>query len=144
MKLPARDSAGDLTQQAIAYAYTAMATAVKTSLSVNPLVLAVGSFRSEDQRRQFREIGTLVDARVITVRITCPAEMAARRVGARRADGENGPDEKAIRRISAEEWTERNDIDINIRNEASIEALQKSADALISEERYYSVRFHTL
>ena len=60
----ARDSAGDLTQQAIAYAYTAMATAVKTSLSVNPLVLAVGSFRSEDQRRQFREIGTLVDARV--------------------------------------------------------------------------------
>jgi predicted kinase len=126
----ARDTAGDLTSQAIAHAYAAMAAAVKRSLKLHPLVLAAGSFRAEDQRRQFREIGALVGAQVITVLISCPAEIAASRVRARRADGENGPDEEAIRRISAE-LDCASDIDLVISNDASIELFHRRADAMM-------------
>jgi len=57
-----------------------MAAAVADALSGHRLVIAVGSFRSEEQRRRFRDIGTSTGARVTTLRIVCPIEMAAQRV----------------------------------------------------------------
>lgn len=138
----ARNDAGDLTPPAIAHAYTQMAIAVNSSLSAYPLVLAVGSFRSQDQRRQFREIGAHLGARVSTVRVACAAEIAASRVLARRAEGENGPDQEAIHRISSE-LDRADDIDIIISNEASIAVLQKRADVIISEALSWCEISHT-
>jgi predicted kinase len=126
----ARDSAGDFTPEAIAYAYRAMAAAVKTSLKQNRLVLAVGSFRAADQRRHFREIGGAVGARVITVRIACPSAIAATRIRARKAEGENGPDEEAIQGISVE-LDLANDVDFVISNDTSIQLFCARADELI-------------
>src|ERR1700687_1717991 len=53
-----RTSSGDLTKQAIVHAYAAMGAAVTASLAAGALVLAVGSFRTEDQRRRFRDIAS--------------------------------------------------------------------------------------
>lgn len=128
----ARDSAGDLTPEAIEYAYRAMSTSVEASLNGNRLVFAVGSFRSQNQRQRFRQIGILSGARVTTVRIDCPVETAAQRVRARRAEGENGPDEETIRRIAIE-LDRANDFDIIIRNDASIQVLWERGDAMILE-----------
>src|SRR5215510_7688424 len=58
----ARTASGDLTQEAILHAYTAMAAAVEDALSRYRLVIAVGSFRSEEQRRRFRDIATSAGA----------------------------------------------------------------------------------
>jgi predicted kinase len=128
----ARNASGDLTPQAIVYAYSAMAAAAKVSLRTNPLVLAVGSFRAEVQRQQFRDMAAGVGAKVTTLRIACPAELAARRVLARRAEGENGPDEAAIRGISAE-LDRAGDVDVVISNDASIELLRQRADAMMTD-----------
>jgi predicted kinase len=126
----ARDASGDLTPEAIAHAYSAMAAAARASLKCGSLVLAVGSFRAEDQRRRFRNIAAQVDAHAATVRISCPVEIAARRVRSRIAEGENGPNEEAIRRISAE-LDCANDIDFVISNDASIELFRLRADAMV-------------
>jgi predicted kinase len=50
----ARGPSGDLTAEAIAYAYSAMGAAVENALSRDRLIVAVGSFRSEAQRSRFR------------------------------------------------------------------------------------------
>ena len=128
----ARGASGDLTPQAIAHAYAAMAAAAKASLQTSPLVLAVGSFRAEVQRRQFRDMAAAMGAKVTTLRIACPADLAARRVLARRAEGENGPDEAAIRGISAE-LDRAGDVDVVIGNDASIELFCRRADAFMTD-----------
>jgi predicted kinase len=128
----ARNASGDLTPQAIAHAYRAMAEAAKLSLQTNPLVLAVGSFRAPAQRQQFRDMAAEVGAKVTTLRIACPTEIAARRVLARRAEGENGPDEAAIRGISAE-LDRAGDVDLVISNDTSIEAFRTRADAIMTD-----------
>lgn len=108
-----------------------MATAVERSLKQKTLVLAVGSFRAADQRRHFREIAAAVGARVITVRIACSSAIAAARIRARKAEGENGPDEEAIRLISRELDRANDGIDLVISNDASIELFYARADELI-------------
>jgi predicted kinase len=50
----ARTASGDLTKEAITHAYSAMGAAVADALATNKLVIAVGSFRSEEQRSRFR------------------------------------------------------------------------------------------
>src|ERR1700738_4767884 len=52
----ARAASGDLSKEAIVHAYTALGAAVAEALATNKLVVAVGSFRSEEQRRRFRDI----------------------------------------------------------------------------------------
>ena len=86
----ARTASGDLSKEAIVHAYSAMAAAVADALSRRGLVIAVGSFRSEEQRGRFRDIATSAGASVITLRILCPIETAAQRVCSRLASGERG------------------------------------------------------
>src|SRR3954454_3653310 len=52
----ARSASGDLSKEAISHAYSAMGCAVADALVTKTLVLAVGSFRGEEQRRRFRDI----------------------------------------------------------------------------------------
>ena len=91
----ARNVSGDLSKQGIAHAYSAMANAVRDSVANNKLVIAVGSFRSDEQRRRFRDIARDVGANVTTIRILCPVGTAAERVRSRLANGERGPTENA-------------------------------------------------
>jgi hypothetical protein len=128
----ARNASGDLTPKAIAHAYSAMAAKARVSLQAGSLVMVVGSFRAQEQRRGFRDLATAIGVPATTLRISCPAEIAARRVLARRAEGENGPDEAAIRRIGAE-LDRADDVDVIITNDASIELLRERADALMAE-----------
>jgi predicted kinase len=88
-----------LTKQAIAHAYSAMAAAVVGAFTTNKLVIAVGSFRSEEQRSRFRALAKGCGASVTILRVVCPLETASKRIGARLALGERGPDEKALRQI---------------------------------------------
>jgi predicted kinase len=126
----ARTISGDLSKEAIAHAYAAMAAVVRESLTKNHLVVAVGSFRSEEQRRWFRDIGTSSGARVTTLRIVCPIKIAAKRVRLRLAFGERGPSEEAICRIDAE-LNSASDIDIELTNELSIEHFHQQIDAVM-------------
>src|SRR5258707_15685884 len=87
----ARTASGDLSKEAIAHAYSAMAGAVADALSTHRLVIAVGSFRSEEKRRRFRDIAIRAGASVTTLRILCSIETAAQRGGARLASGGRGP-----------------------------------------------------
>src|ERR1051325_7866839 len=91
----ARVVSGDLSSEAIAHAYAAMREAAAEALGRNRLVLAVGSFRAEQQRERFRDMALERGADVTTVRVTCPVAIAAERVRARRALGERGPGEEA-------------------------------------------------
>jgi predicted kinase len=125
----ARTASGDLSKEAIVHAYSAMAAAVTDSLTTQRLVVAVGSFRSQEQRRRFREIATSSGAIVITFRIVCPIETAANRIRLRRAFGERGPSETAIRQIDAE-LNRASDIDIALTNGSSIEHFQQRIDAV--------------
>jgi predicted kinase len=126
----ARTSSGDLSKEAIVHAYAAMGAAVSTSLETQKLVLAVGSFRAEDQRRQFRDIAEGSGASVTTLRIACPVETAAERVRARMALGERGPTEEAIRQIDAE-LNRASDIDLVLANDTSIEHFHRRADSMM-------------
>jgi predicted kinase len=126
----ARTPAGDLSKEAIAHAYAAMGAAVENALATNELVIAVGSFRSEEQRRHFREVATTAGADVITLRILCPIETAAKRVALRRALGERGPGTGAIRQIDAE-LNRASDVDITVTNESSMEDFQRRIDGVI-------------
>lgn len=116
----ARSASGDLSKQGIEHAYKAMGIAIRDSLASNKLVIAVGSFRSNEQRRRFREIGTDVGATVTTIRILCPTEIAAERVRLRVINGERGPTENAIRQIDAE-LNRATDIDFTLSNESSVD-----------------------
>jgi|SRR5579862_518287 len=126
----ARTPSGDLTEQALVHAYSAMAAAVAAALATKKLVLAVGSFRAEHQRGRFRTIARDADAPVMTLHVVCPIETAARRVRSRIASGERGPTEKGIERIDAA-LSRANDIDAVLTNDTSIENFYRQFDAMI-------------
>jgi predicted kinase len=126
----ARTAFGDLSKEAIAHAYSAMGAAVADALATNKLVIAVGSFRSEEQRSRFRAIASSSGASVTTLRVVCSAETAAKRIHARLALGERGPDEKAIRQIE-DALNGAEDIDLVLTNDSSMEAFHRRIDALL-------------
>jgi predicted kinase len=126
----ARGPSGDLTPEAIMYAYPAMGAAVENALSRDGLVVAVGSFRSEEQRSRFRVIAKSYNASVTTLRVVCPVEIAAKRIHARLALGERGPDEKAIRKI-ADGLNGADDIDLVLSNDSSIDDFYRRIDAVV-------------
>jgi predicted kinase len=126
----ARTASGDLSKEAIAHAYSAMGAAVTDSLSINRLVVAVGSFRAEEQRRRFRDIATSAGASVTTLRIVCSIETAAKRVRSRLAFGERGPTANAMLQIDAE-LNRASDIDVVLTNDSSIEHFHRQVDAMI-------------
>jgi predicted kinase len=126
----ARTPSGDLTKEAIAHAYSAMGAAVADALATNKLVIAVGSFRSEEQRSRFRAIAKSSGASVTTLRVVCPVETAAKRIRARLALGERGPDEKAIRQI-AHGLNRASDIDLVLTNDSSMEDFHRQIDDLL-------------
>jgi predicted kinase len=126
----ARNAAGDLTKAAIAHAYAAMAAAVADALAANKLVVTVGSFRSEEQRRRFRGIAERSGATATTLRIVCPVETAAERIRLRRGLGERGPTEKAILQIDAE-LNRASDIDMVLANASSIDDFHRQIDAVV-------------
>jgi predicted kinase len=126
----ARTSSGDLTKEAIVHAYSAMGAAVRDSLATNKHVVAVGSFRVEEQRRHFRDIAANAGAVVTTVRIVCPIATAAKRIRSRLASGERGPTENAISQIDAK-LNRASDIDIVLTNDSSVEDFHRRIDAVI-------------
>jgi predicted kinase len=126
----ARTASGDLAKEAIAHAYSAMGAAVADTLPTNKLVIAVGSFRSEEQRSRFRAIGKSCGARVTTLRIVCPVATAAKRIRARLALGERGPDEKAIRQIE-DGLNGADDIDLVLTNDSSMEDFHRRIDTVL-------------
>ncbi len=126
----ARAASGDLSKEAIAHAYAAMRDAAAEALSRSPLVLAVGSFRAEPQRKLFRDMALERGADATTVRVSCPVATAAERVRARRALGERGPGEDAIRRIDAE-LDQARGIDAVLTNEGTVEDYHRRIDRLI-------------
>jgi predicted kinase len=126
----ARTASGDLSKEAIVHAYSAMAAAVADALSRHRLVIAVGSFRSEEQRGRFRDIATSAGASVMTLRILCPIETAAQRVFSRLASGERGPTTDAMRQIDAE-LNRASQIDAILTNESSVEHFHRQVDALL-------------
>src|SRR5258707_1967836 len=87
----ARTASGDISKEAIAHAYSAMAGAVADALSTHRLVIAVGSFRSEEQRRRFLDIAIRAGASVARLRILCPIDAAAQRVRGRLGSRRRGP-----------------------------------------------------
>ena len=126
----ARTASGDLSKEAIAHAYSAMASAVANALPRHWLVIAVGSFRSQDQRRRLREVATSAGASLTTLRILCPIETAAQRVRARLASGERGPTADAMRQIDAE-LNRAREIDVLVANDSSLEHFHRQVDALL-------------
>jgi predicted kinase len=126
----ARTSSGDLSKEAILHAYSAMGAVVTDSLTANKVVVAVGSFRSEEYRQRFRDIATRAGAGVTTLRIVCPIQKAAKRVRSRLAFGEQGPTEQAILQIDAE-LNRASDIDIVLTNNSSIQKFHQRVDAMI-------------
>ena len=128
----ARNPSGDLTKEAILHAYSAMGAAVAASLATSKLVLAVGSFRAEDQRKRFRDIATNAGASATTLRIVCPVATAAERVRSRRAHGERGPSESAIHQIDAE-LRRASDIDVVLTNDTSIGHFHQRIDGMMGQ-----------
>ncbi len=126
----ARTASGDLSKEAIIHAYAAMGDAVADALAANKLVVAVGSFRSEEQRERFRDIAKRSGADVTTLRIVCPIETAAKRIWSRLASGERGPNEQALRQIDAE-LNRATDIDLVLTNDSSVEHFDRSIDAVL-------------
>lgn len=126
----ARRASGDLSKQAIIHAYSAMGSAVTASLAINKLVVAVGSFRAEEQRRRFQSLAVSNGAIVTTLRIGCPVETAVQRVQSRIALGERGPTEEAIRQID-DELNRTSKIDAVLTNDTSIEHFHQEIDTMI-------------
>jgi predicted kinase len=126
----ARTASGDLSKEALSHAYSAMAAAVQDALANSKLVVAVGSFRSKEQRERFRGVATGSHADVTLVRILCPVETAAKRILARRALGERGPSETAIRQIEGE-LNRAPDIEIVLTNDSSVANFHRQIDAAI-------------
>jgi predicted kinase len=107
-----------------------MGAAVADALATNKLVIAVGSFRSEEQRSRFRAIAKSSGASVTTLRVACPVETAANRIRVRLALGERGPDEKAILQI-ADGLNGADDIDLVLTNDSSMEDFHRRIDAVV-------------
>lgn len=126
----ARTASGDLSKQAIAHAYAAMGAVVADALATNKLVVAVGAFTSEEQRSRFRAIAKGCGASVTTLRVVCPIEIAAERIRARRALGERGPDEKAIRQHE-DGLNRADDIELVLTNDSSMEDFHRRIDAVL-------------
>jgi predicted kinase len=126
----ARTASGDLSKQAIAHAYAAMGIAVTNALAKSKLTVAVGSFRTEELRKRFRDIAESSEASATTLRIVCSAETAADRVRARLANGERGPTLETISRIDAE-LDRANDVEIMLINNLSLEHFYRKADAVM-------------
>jgi predicted kinase len=126
----ARTATGDLSKQAIAHAYTAMGSAATLALATNKLVVAVGSFRSEELRSRFREIAQNGSANATTLRIVCSAETAAERIRARLAFGERGPTQETIFQIGTE-LDQASDIEITLMNNLSLECFYQKIDAVM-------------
>jgi predicted kinase len=126
----ARTASGDLSKEAIVHAYGAMAAAVADALSRYRLVIAVGSFRSEEQRRRFRDIATSACASVTILRILCPVETAAQRVRSRLASGERGPTADAMRQIDAE-LNRASEIDAILTNDSSVDSFHRRVDSML-------------
>jgi tetratricopeptide (TPR) repeat protein len=80
--------------------------------------------------RSFRAIAQSCGAVVTTLRVVCAAETAAKRIRARLALGERGPDEKAIRQI-AHGLNRASDIDLVLTNDSSMEDFHRQIDALL-------------
>jgi predicted kinase len=143
----ARTASGDLSKEAIVHAYSVMGAAVRDSLATNKLVVAVGSFRSEGQRIRFRDIATSSGASVVTLRIVCPIETAAKRVRSRLSSGERGPTADAMLQIDAE-LNRAKDIDAVLTNDSSIEHFHRQVDAVIQavesgSDHHASIVSHT-
>jgi predicted kinase len=126
----ARTASGDLSKEAIVHAYAAMEAAVADALATNKLVVAVGSFRSEEQRRRFRVVAQRSGASVTMLRIVCATGTPAKRIRSRLTLGERGPDEKAILQIDAE-LNRASDIDIVLTNDSSVEDFHRQIDAVL-------------
>jgi predicted kinase len=126
----ARTASGDLSKEAIVHAYTALGAAAAEAPTTNKLVVAVGSFRSEEQRRRFRDITISSGASVTMLRVVCSTETAAKRIRSRLALGERGPDEKAILQIDAE-LNRASDIDYVLTNDSSVEDFHREIDAVL-------------
>ena len=126
----ARSNSGDLTGEAVAHAYAAMGKAVAAALARHNLVVTVGSFRSRDQREHFRKLAAERGAPTTTLRVVCQPALAAERVRARRALGERGPDEEAIREIDAE-LNRATDIDVFVKNEGSTAEFEQEIDTAL-------------
>jgi predicted kinase len=126
----ARTASGDLSKEAIVHAYAAMGAAVTSSLATNRLVIAVGSFRSEELRSRFRAIAKNAGANVTTLRVVCTAETAAERIRARLVFGERGPTQETLFQISAE-LDQASDIEIVLTNNLSLECFYQKVDAVM-------------
>ena len=125
----ARTASGDLSNEAIAHAYSEMGAAVRKSFQTHRLVVAVGSFRAELQRARFREIATSSGASATTVRIICPVEISAQRIRSRLAFGERGPTEKAIVQIE-DQLNRACDIDLVVHNDSSVAQFHQQVDSI--------------
>jgi len=64
------------------------------------------------------------------LRVVCPVEIAAKRIRARLALGERGPDEKAIRQIE-DGLNRAEDIDLVLTNDSSMEDFHRRIDAVL-------------
>jgi predicted kinase len=126
----ARSASGDLSKQAIEHAYAAMGAAATDALANNRLTVVVGSFRSEELRRRFRDIAKNVGANATTLRIVCSAETAAERIRARLESGERGPTQETIFQIGAE-LDQASDIEIALTNNLSLECFYQKVDAVM-------------
>jgi predicted kinase len=107
-----------------------MGAAVTHALARSKFVVAVGSFRSEEQRSRFRAIAKSSGAGVTTLRVVCPVETAAERIRARLALGERGPDAQAIRQIE-DALNRADDIDLALTNDSSMADFHRRIDAAL-------------
>jgi predicted kinase len=130
----ARDDSGDLSREAIVHAYCAMGAAAKKALEKQTLVVAVGSFRSEEQRMRFREIARLSNATSTTLRIVCRVETAAERVRLRTMPGERAPSLSTIRDID-HQLSRAADIELTITNDSSMQGFRAQIDAVFASLR---------
>jgi predicted kinase len=126
----ARTASGDLSKQAIAHAYTAMGAVATDALAKHSLTVVVGSFRSEELRRQFRDIAKNADANVTILRIVCSAQTASERIRARLESGERGPTQETIFQIGAE-LDQASDIEIILTNDLSLDHFYQRVDAVM-------------
>jgi predicted kinase len=126
----ARTASGDLSKEAITHAYAAMGAAATHTLANGKLTVVVGSFRSEELRRRFRDIAKNGGASATTLRIACSANTAAERVRARLALGERGPSQEMIVKIGAE-LDRAHDIDAVLYNDLSLQHFHQQIDAVM-------------
>jgi predicted kinase len=127
----ARTASGDLSKQAIAHAYAAMGAAATDALANNRLVVVVGSFRSEELRKRFRDIAKNAGAKATILRVVCSAEKAAERIRARFAFGERGPTQETISQIGAV-LDQASDVQIMLTNNLSLEHFYQKVDAVMN------------